>query len=179
MAKKNNKNTKKKVEEKKIVEQEDKGFDIHNKLFTVFCILMFFLAFYLLALYITNKHTEKSDDNTSTEETTVSHTEILLGSSLTMKDGEYLVIYYDSKNEDISSDLNELVTNYRAGHDTTLYFVDMASAFNKSYVTDGESNHSPSSASELLINGPTVVKVNNKAVVEYIEGLDAVKEYLK
>ena len=58
MAKKNNKNAKKKVEEKRIVEQEDKGFDIHNKLFTVFCILMFFLAFYVLALYITNKHTE-------------------------------------------------------------------------------------------------------------------------
>ena len=103
----------------------------------------------------------------------------MLGSSLTMKDGEYLVIYYDSKNEEISTDLNELVTNYRAGHGTTLYFVDMASAFNKSYVTEGESNHTPSSASELLINGPTVVKVNNKVVVEYIEGLDAVKEYLK
>ena len=179
MAKKNNKNAKKKVEEKRIVEQEDKGFDIHNKLFTVFCILMFFLAFYVLALYITNKHTEQSDDNTSSKETTVNYTEIMLGSSLTMKDGEYLVIYYDSKNEEISTDLNELVTNYRAGHGTTLYFVDMASAFNKSYVTEGESNHTPSSASELLINGPTVVKVNNKVVVEYIEGLDAVKEYLK
>ena len=131
MAKKNNKNTKKKVEEKRIVEQEDKGFDIHNKLFTVFCILMFFLAFYVLALYITNKNKKKSDDNTSSKETTVNYTEIMLGSSLTMKDGEYLVIYYDSKNEEISTDLNELVTNYRAGHGTTLYFVDMASAFLK------------------------------------------------
>ena len=179
MAKKNSKNAKKKVEERKIVEQEEKGFDVHNKLFTVFCILMFFLAFYVLAVYITNKHTEKTDDNTSTKETTVSQTEILLGSSLTMKDGEYLVIYYDSKDEENSTDLNQLVSNYRSGHDTTLYFVDMASAFNKSYVTDGESNHTPGSASELLINGPTVIKVNNKAVVEYIEGLDAVKEYLK
>lgn len=179
MAKKNNKNTKKKVEVKKIAEKEEQGFDFRNKLFTVFCILMFFLAFYVLALYITNKHSEKNDDNSSSTEVSVSHEEILLGSSLTMKDGEYLVIYYDSKDEENASDLNTLVSNYRAGHDTTLYFVDMSKAFNKNYITDGESNHTPGSASELLIKGPTVIKVVDKSVQEYIEGLDAVKEYLK
>jgi hypothetical protein len=54
----------------------------------------------------------------------------------------------------------------------------MASGFNKSHITDGDSNHNPESASDLLIKGPTVIKVNDKKVVEYIEGLDAVKNYL-
>ena len=178
MAKKRNVKNKKKEELKKVVEEEEQSFNIHNKLFTVLYILLFFLAFYLLAFYITNKHNEKTEDDNSNTEVSVSHEEILLGSSLSMKDGEYFVIYYDSKDEENAADLSSVVSNYRASHDTSLYFVDMASGFNKSHITDGDSNHNPESASDLLIKGPTVIKVNDKKVVEYIEGLDAVKNYL-
>ncbi len=178
MAKKRNVKNKKKEELKKVVESEEQSFNLHNKMFTVFCILMFFLAFYLLALYITNKHSDKSQEDNSNTEVKVSQEEIILGRSLSMKDGEYFVIYYDSKDEENAADLSSLVSNYRASHDISLYYVDMASGFNKSHITDGDSNHNPESASDLLIKGPTVIKVNDKRVVEYIEGLDAVKDYL-
>lgn len=178
MAKKRNVKNKKKEELKKVVEEEEQSFNIHNKLFTVLYILLFFLAFYLLAFYITNKHNEKTEDDNSNTEVSVSHEEILLGSSLSMKDGEYFVIYYDSKDEENAADLNDLVSNYRAGHDTTLYYVDMSNAFNKSHITDGETNHNPEKEADIMINGPTVIKVNDKRVAEYIEGLDAVKGYL-
>ena len=48
MAKKRNVKNKKKEELKKVVEEEEQSFNIHNKLFTVLYILLFFLAFSLL-----------------------------------------------------------------------------------------------------------------------------------
>ena len=36
-----------------------------------------------------------------------------------------------------------------------------------------------SSASELLINGPTLIKISNNTAVEYIEGMDAIEQYLQ
>ena len=54
----------------------------------------------------------------------------------------------------------------------------MSSAFNKKYKTDGESNKNPMNVSDFKINGITLIKVENKKIVEYIEGEEAVKNYL-
>ena len=54
----------------------------------------------------------------------------------------------------------------------------MSNGFNKKYVTDGESNKNPESVDAMSINGPTLIKVNENKVVEYIEGQDAISSYL-
>ena len=43
---------------------------------------------------------------------------------------------------------------------------------------EDESNKNPSSAEELSINGPTLIKVREKKSVDYIEGIDAITDYL-
>ena len=172
------KGKRKQVKAKRVETVEDEELKLQDKIFVVFCIVMFFVAFYVLTLYITHKNSDSSTTETSTE-ATISYQEILLGRSLSMDEKEYLVIYYDSSNADVSSSCSELVTNYRNNHDTTLYYVDMNNTFNKAYATEEESNKSPKSAKELKINGPTVIKVSDKKVVDYIEGLDEVNNYLQ
>ena len=176
MAKKK-KNNKRKVQTKKVEVEESEKFNLQDKLFVVFCIVMFFVAFYVLTLYITNKHTDSSSSDTTTTESNTSYQEIILGRSFSMSEKEYYVIYYDSSDEEISSTCSEIVTNYRSNHETKLYFVDMHSAFNSQYVSE-ESNPDATSAEELLINGPTVIKVVDKAIAEYVEGIDSIQKVL-
>lgn len=170
---------KRKQEKKKKVEMvEDEDLKLQDKIFVVFCIVMFFAAFYVLTLYITHKNSDTKTDDTVTE-STFSYSEIVFGRSLSMDEKEYLVIYYDSNDEEVASTCSELVANYRSNHSTSLYFVDMGIAFNTQYKTEEETNKNPETIKDLKINGPTVIKVSNKKVVEYIEGLDAIGEYLQ
>lgn len=156
------------------------GFDgdIKGKIIAVICILCFFGLFYLLTLYITNKNTDKKDDK-STEEVTISYDNILLGRSLSMSDGEYLVICYDKSNEEINSTYSTLVSNYKyKSEHLKIYTVDMSSSFNKKFITDGESNKNPESVDAFAINGPTLFKVTESRVSEYVEGEEAISSFL-
>ena len=157
-------NNKKRIEE---VISDDS--DMMDKFFIVAGVILFLLCFYILTVYITNKN---SDTDKETEKTVeISNDEIILGSSLSMK-GDYYVIYYNKGNETI----DEIIKNY--GGELSLYKVDMNSAFNSKYATSEESNKSPSKVSEFKINGPTLIKVSNKKVVEYIEGEDEIRTIL-
>ena len=156
------------------------GFDgdIKGKIITVICVLCFFGLFYLLTYYITNKNTDKKDDKT-TDEVTISYDNILLGRSLSMGSGEYLVICYDKSNEGINSTYSTLVSNYKYKTEhLKIYTVDMSSSFNKKFITDGESNKNPESVDAFAINGPTLFKVTDSNVSEYIEGEEAISSYL-
>lgn len=168
---------KKRREERKLERYGSEAI-VDGKWIVFLSVALVFLAFYLLTVYITNSRTTKKK-NTETEEEKVSSSEILLGRSFAMSDDEYLVLYYDSSKEEEASTCEELFTNYEAAHgEKSIYFVDMNRGFNKAHQTEDESNKNPSSAEELSINGPTLIKVREKKSVDYIEGIDAITDYL-
>lgn len=142
--------------------------DFMNKFYIAAGVILFLLCFYILTVYITNKNNTETEEKEKTVE--ISKDKIVLGSSLSMK-GDYYVVYYENNDT-----MNEIVNNYKG--ELPLYKVDMSSAFNKKYATDGESNKNPKKISEFLINGPTLIKVSNKNVVDYIEGEDAIRTIL-
>lgn len=155
--------------------------DILSKVYVVLGIVIFFCLFYLLTLYITNKNAPETDDskNQSTE-AVIDYEDIVIGRSLSMGDDDYLVLYYDKEDEDISSTYNSLISEYKAKEQhTSMYTVNMGNSFNKSYTTVGESNKSPESVSDIKINGPTLIKVSKGKVTEYIEGEEEISNYLK
>lgn len=150
-------------------------------LFITLGVAVFLLIFYFLTLYITSKNQEDTgEDNSSTPvEENISSNSTIVGRSLSMGDAEYLVLFYDKKDEDNSSTYSSAASNYRYNSEALpLYEVDMSSAFNKNYVTDGESNKNPTTEEEILINGPTLIRVQNGQVVEYLEGESAITSYL-
>ena len=172
------KGRKRQKKNKKVETVQKEEFVLKDKLFIVFCIVLFFVAFYLLTLYITHKHST-SDTEETKEEVVISQEEILIGRSLSMSDGEYYVIFYDSSNEEVNTPCSDLVSNYRSSHEEKLYYVDMHSGFNSSYATEEESNSNPESVSDFKINGPTLIRVEDHKVVEYVEGTEAIEEKLK
>ena len=92
---------------------------------------------------------------------------------------QYLVIYYDKSDEEISSVYSQLVSDYKSKDDAlSIYTVDMSSAFNKGFSTTDESNHNPTNASELLINGPTLIHFSQHSVTNYVEGEENISNYL-
>lgn len=152
--------------------------NIWNKIFVALGVICFILAFYLLTLYITNKNTKKANAKED-EEVTVSSDKIIIGRSLSMSDDDYFVIFYDKGDSEIASTYDEIVSNQKYGGDgRKIYTVDMSSGFNKKYLTTEESNKTPKDETDFKINGPTLILVSNHSVVDYIEGEEAIKDYL-
>lgn len=152
--------------------------DIFSKLIVAVSVICFIFAFYLLTVHITNKNTNK-DKKDEKEEVTISNDSIMVGRSLSISDDDYLVIFYDKSNEEINGIYSPLYTNYKYnGNNKKIYSVDMSNGFNKKFATDSESNKNPESAKDFKINGPTLILVSNHTVVDYIEGEEAIKEYL-
>lgn len=177
---KNSKNNKKEKNINKIEHETTMDSSIKNKIFIVIGILVFLLAFYLLTLYITNKNNPKKDDIDTKEKITFSYDEILLGRSLSMQDDEYLVLFYDKSDEKQSEIYDQLYNDYKNKEDhLSIYYVDMSSGLNKKFSTTEESNKNPSDVSDFLINGPTLIRVNNHTVQDYYEGEESIKSIIQ
>lgn len=182
--KKENNNKKKNLKsEKSKIDSVGSNFDgnILHYVYVISGVLIFICAFYFLTVYITSKNSDDSSksDEADASEVSISYDNIMVGRSFSISDGEYYVIYYDKNDEDISSDISDSISNYKSlDEHLDIYVVDMSNGLNKSYVKD-ESNHNPSDASEIAINGPTLIKFNNDQVVEYIEGVDDIKNHLQ
>ncbi len=168
MAKSNR--SKRRKESKKIEEVISDESSLIDKFYIIGGVILFILCFYILTVYITNKNNTDDSDDVKTVE--ISKDEIILGRSLSMGKDDYYVVYYNSDNET----MKEIVSHYIGI--AKIYKVDMSSAFNKKYATDSESNKNPTKVSEFKINGPTLIKVSNNKVVEYIEGEEAIRTKL-
>lgn len=169
---------KKKIEAAEEIKLND---SILNKIIIALTVICILGLFYLLTLYITNKHSDKNttEEKTESTETAINYDEIMLGKTFSMNSDDYLVIFYDESNSDISSKYSDLVSKYKEKEDhLNIYKVDMSNTFNKGYATTEESNKAPSKASELLINGPTLVRITNNSLAEYIEGEEEITNYL-
>ncbi len=174
-----------KKKNKKEVIKESNNFDssISGKVYAVVGILCFLAFFYLLTLYITTKNSSDSsstEDNNANTEATISYEDIMVGKSFSMQDDDYLVLYFDKTDTDIASTYSSLVSTYKQKSGAlNIYTVNMGNSFNSSYATEEDSNKTPGTVSDLKINGPTLIKISSKTAVEYIEGEEAISNYLQ
>ena len=183
---KKNKGTtsKKKIQdEKKKIEQVDSGFDsnVWHYITVISIVVIFICLFYLLTLYITSKNGNNDSKKDDIEATVseISYSDIMVGRSFSISDGEYYVMYYDKTDDSINSSLTSVVSDYKSREEhLDIYSVNMGDGLNKKYAKD-ESNHNPSNASEIAISGPTLIKFNDGEVVGYVEGIDEITDYLQ
>lgn len=183
---KKNKGTtsKKKIQaEKKKIEQVDSGFDsnVWHYITVISIVVIFICLFYLLTLYITSKNGNNDSKKDDTEATVseISYSDIMVGRSFSISDGEYYVMYYDKTDDSINSSLTSVISDYKSREEhLDIYSVNMGDGLNKKYAKD-ESNHNPSNASEIAISGPTLIKFSDGEVVGYVEGIDEITDYLQ
>ena len=169
------KNTKKSVNETRshqnIIDSVG-GVDTNFKkiIIVVGSIIIIFAVFYFITVYVTENSTPDYSKNLTTTDGTISYSEIMAGRSFSMPEKDYYVLFYDRSNSDVLTALSGSISDYRSKDDNlALYTVDMSNAINKKYANE-TSNWSPSSVSELAINGPTLIHFTDGVVVEYFEG---------
>ncbi len=176
---------KKKNKNKNKIKFEESTFnspEIKKIIITTSVVLIVLACFYFLTVAIVNDDTDTSSTDTEssseTSEVEIQHEEILLGNSFSIKDSQYLVVYYDTSDDELSS-LTSAISTYRSSSkDVNLYTVDMSDGLNKGFVGD-TSNKEATKASELSISGPTVIKFSDNKISEYVEGIDEVIKYLE
>lgn len=175
MAKKNIKKEKNSVQHN--FSKYELSSEVKSLIIVSVVVLLFFGLFYFITVIILDK--DNNSNKNGTDEVVVQHKEILVGTSFSVKDAEYYVLYYETGDEGISADMSSLVSKYRSTNsDIYLYTVDMSNAFNAAFKSD-ESNRLASKASELKINGPTLIKFADGKIESYVEGIEEITEILK
>lgn len=151
--------------------------EVKNFIIVSISVLLFFGLFYFITMVILGGN--NSSKNGETADVEVQHKEILVGTSFSVKDSQYYVLYYEAEDDDISYDMASLISKYRsANQNIPLYTVDMSNALNSSFKSD-EANRLASKASELKIAGPTLINFVDGKIDKYVEGIDNIKEILK
>ena len=118
-----------------------------------------------------NKEEEK-------EEVVINNEYILAGQIFDQKEEAYYVLVYN-KNEK-----NQFIDSWKGKYSGTtdalpIYIVDISNALNNSFIVEKDSNPNPTGYDDLKIKSPTLLKIENKAVVEYVEGSENIENVFK
>ncbi len=161
-----------------------KETDNFNKFVTTITaiLLILILCYLFIGLFGTKEIniSDKKKDNDSESKTDVSidNTVITGGQIFDQKDESYYVVIYDFNSKLLN--IANSVSNYSSKENSIpIYKVDSSKKFNDAYIVSKDSNKNPTSYSDLKIISPTLVKIENKKVVSYIEGEDNIKSELK
>lgn len=136
----------------------------------IFIIILVVAMFYGLTIVITkNKKNTNDLDETNTQ---IQYDEILIGNIYDQREDEYYVL------AELTSDyltLNNLINDYnKKDNKIKLYVSDLNSGFNKEYLKE-ESNFE---GKYPIFSKSTLIKIKNKQLVEYVEGIDKIQEKL-
>lgn len=151
---------------------EGENITVKKVLIVIAVIGIIFGLFYLLTIGILKKQAKIN----RTSNTPIQYSEILAGESFTQNKKEYLVFFYNSKDESAEEN-HTMISNYRDKKDSlTLYTVDMNEGLNKNYRSEDGDNLEAKEASELKISKTTIIHIKNGKVEEYIT--EDLKSYL-
>jgi len=158
-------------------EDEEKSI-VSRFVMTIGLVLVALVALYLfVGIFITKTITfkEKKEEK---ETVNIDKTTILASQIFDQKEEEYFVLVYNP--EDKVKNIEQFLSLYNSKSDSIkVYKVDSSKKFNSNYIVEEDSNKNPSNYSELRIVSPSLIKINNKNVVEYYEGFEEVKNVFK
>ena len=153
--------------------------DVYFKFITTLAILLilFILAYFVMGYFYT-KEINFDDKKEEKEEISIDNKTIMLGQMFDQSDKEYYVLIYDLEDED--SVIKSWVSTYESSEDAiALYKVDSTKKFNSQYIVEKDSNKSATDLSNLKVISPTLIKVSDKKITQYVEGEDDIVNILK
>ena len=102
----------------------------------------------------------------------------MLGQMFDQSKDEYYVAIYDLSDKVLS--MPAWLSTYEAKEGAlSIYRVDSTKKFNSEYIVKKDSNKDATNLSELKVVSPTLIKVSNKKITEYIEGDDEIVSKLQ
>ena len=153
--------------------------DNYFKFITTLAILLivFISAYFAIGFFYTKEISFNKEEEIE-DEINIDNNTIMLGQMFDQSDDEYYVLIYDMSDED--SIISTWESSYASGDDALkMYKVDSSKKFNAKYIVKKDSNKSASDLSNLKVVSPTLIKVANKQIAEYIEGEDDIVNILK
>lgn len=153
--------------------------DINNVLKVLGGVVAFFLVVYFGYGILSGEITFGKKEEAK-EEAVIQDVEILAGTTFAREKEEYMVLYYDQGDKNLTL-FNTLYARYNEETEhVKVYTVDLGNKFNESYLAkEGETvNTNPTNIEELKISGPTLIRIKDKKVTNYIMGVNNIKNYI-
>lgn len=138
-------------------------------------IIVFFALVYFIAALLTGEIKLKKEKKV----VNIQYDEILVEQTFKQKDSTYYVFYYDFSDES-NEDLNLMIVSM-IDEKNIVFKSDTSNVYNKKFVVDDDTlvKSNPNNISDLKIKEPTLIKINNGKVVNYINGYDKIKSFVK
>ena len=160
----------KNIQKQKIDKNKKEEKDNYFKFVTTLAILLliFVITYFLIGLFYTKEiNFNKKEDESA--EISVDNTTIMIWQFFDQVQSEYYVLIYDVSDKD-SSIASWLSVYKNKDNALSVYTVDSTKKFNSKYITNDNSNKNASDLSNLKVKSPTLIKISNKSISEYIEG---------
>ena len=114
------------------------------------------------------------------EETTFSYKNIIAGETFNRSPIDYYVLFYQSS-DTYADYYSQLVSMYNAKSESLpFYFVDLDEKINSEYlISEDDTNNydKPSNISNLKVKNPTIIRIRNKQVFDFISGKEEVLKF--
>jgi hypothetical protein len=140
-----------------------------SAIITIVVVLLVIGLFYLFAVYITSK-----PQKIYVPEESISYEQITAGSTFNMSDSEYIVLFYSREN---NTEITDKISNYKTRNNIGVYYVDLDDAINNTVISN-TSNKEATKASELKVTNPTIIRIKNGKITDYVEGQNNVVNYI-
>jgi len=165
-----------KEEDKKVTEEKDNYF----KFITTLAILLivFVLSYFIIGLFYTKEIDLKNEDKDAKDEVSIDNNTIMIGQMFEQSKDDYYVLIYDV------NDKESLIPTWKSVYEgkeepLTIYIVDSKKKFNAKYITTSGSNKDATNLDDLKVISPTLIRITNKNISEYIEGEDNIVNKFK
>jgi uncharacterized membrane protein len=136
-------------------------------------IILIFMIVYMITSLIINKYNFNNSDNN--EKAEIQYEEIIAGDIFNQGDEQYYIMLYDFEKNDAKY-INLIINNKLSGEDALpVYKVDLGNGFNKIIV--GDKSNQTNDITQLKVSGTTVIRIHNKKIELFIEGIDEIKKY--
>lgn len=170
------KNIQKDRKDNSLKEEKDNYFKFVTTL--AILLIIFILSYFLIGFFYTKEIEFDKDKEEAKEEVNVDNKTIMIGQMFDQSEKEYYVLIYDVSDENSNISSYESIYSSKEGA-ITLYKVDSSKKFNSNYIVKTNGNKNATSLSDLKVISPTLIKINNKKIVEYIEGEEEIINTLK
>ena len=165
-----------KEESKRVTEEKDNYFRFITTL--AILLVIFILSYFIIGLFYTKEIDLNNDSKDKKDEVSIDNNTIMIGQMFEQSSDDYYVLIYDT------SDKESLIPTWKSvyeGKDNplTIYTVDSKKKFNAKYITNSDSNKNATSLDDLKVVSPTLIRITNKQISDYIEGEDSIVNKFK
>lgn len=168
----------KELKSSRVSDEHDSDNVVKRFVILFIIIVLLVVGIYFLTTLIVDKRNDTKGNDTIAGE--VNYDVVSVGMILNRPYEEYYVMVYNSEDSEAVY-YSSLITNYQQKEKSLkLYFCDLGSVFNQSYVSnDGNSNSKAQNIDELKFGKVTLLKIKDGKISKYIETVDDIKATLQ